>query len=101
MSGVVTYAHCGECRQRIPWGQPRYIEMRGYDVVREVCFECVQKARGRTGSAPGDTEATEEATVQPTSDSKSRGASGSLDGSLSPKRFVPLPYGPHIPPSER
>ncbi len=63
MSGVVTYTHCGDCRQRIPWGQPRYIEMHGYDVVREVCFGCVKTPRGRTGSAPRDTAPTSQATV--------------------------------------
>ncbi len=89
---VETYTHCGECRQRIPWGESRYIEMRRYHVVREVCLGCiVKKTRGRTGSAPRDTEATSQATVHATGDSGGSGTREPRFRSAPPQRRLPVP----------
>jgi hypothetical protein len=87
----MTYTRCTSCRRRIPWGEARYMEIRGATVVRETCFGCVKKTRGRTGSTPGDTAPTTPAQVHAEGDSGGSGVDGPLKRVVAPERQLHVP----------
>ena len=84
----MTHTHCIN-GHRIPWGQPRYLEMRGPHLVREVCLGCiVKKTRERTGSASGDPEAAPAAQIHVRGDCDDCRAGKPHFGSAPPRRLM-------------
>ncbi len=94
MNEPMTFTVCSERWHEIPWGELRIVTQvyEGDKLIstKEVCRQCFIKpqTRGRTGSAPGDTEATSQATVHATGDSGGGGAEGPLKRSLAPGRVL-------------
>ncbi len=98
MNEPMTHIHCTSCRRRIPYEEPPFTTL--CRTQREVCLDCKPQTRGRTGPAPGDTEAMAETAVHAQSDSSGGGVSDARLRLASPKWRLPVPDGPHIPAGE-